>query len=194
MSKSFPGEQALELSLPPGQFSSTSITSTNHHKLHCSGLTHFRTEGAADLVEEGIRLTPELIGSPGWLVAIYGLLGREKEARAALDFYNEGKTSKRRIQNIMYLFPFKDRSVADRFAEGMIKAGMPGRPSGYFPAYKENQLMAETLYLPARSPALRDEGRINPKFSLDYYRKTLYYRNRADVDGTIDALRKAGLK
>ena len=45
----------------------------------------------------------------------------------------------------MYFFPFKDRVVADRFAEGLAKAGAPGRPSGYLPAYKENQLTGEEI-------------------------------------------------
>ena len=36
--------------------------------------------------------------------------------------------------------------------------------------------------------------RIDPKFSLDYFAKTLPYKNQADTERLIDALRKAGLK
>jgi len=36
--------------------------------------------------------------------------------------------------------------------------------------------------------------KINPKFSLEQYSKTLYFKNKADTDRTLDALRKAGLK
>jgi adenylate cyclase len=36
--------------------------------------------------------------------------------------------------------------------------------------------------------------KINPKFSLEKYTKTIYFKNQADVDRTIEALRKAGLK
>jgi adenylate cyclase len=36
--------------------------------------------------------------------------------------------------------------------------------------------------------------KINPKFSLDRYAKTLYFKNKADIDRTLDALHKAGLK
>ena len=36
--------------------------------------------------------------------------------------------------------------------------------------------------------------RIDPKFSLDHYAKTLPHKNQADIELTIDALRKAGLK
>jgi hypothetical protein len=45
----------------------------------------------------------------------------------------------------MFPFPFKDRAVADRFAEGMFKAGMAGPPSAYFPSFKENQLTGEEI-------------------------------------------------
>jgi adenylate cyclase len=36
--------------------------------------------------------------------------------------------------------------------------------------------------------------RINPKFSLDYYAKTLPYKDQSETDKIVNALRKAGLK
>ena len=36
--------------------------------------------------------------------------------------------------------------------------------------------------------------RINPKFSLDYFAKTLTYKDQSVNDRTVAALRKAGLK
>jgi hypothetical protein len=36
--------------------------------------------------------------------------------------------------------------------------------------------------------------RIQPTFSLDYQDKTALYKNKADTDRYMDALRKAGLK
>lgn len=102
-------------------------------------------EEAANIVEKRLRLNPELTGSAAWMVAAYGLLGRKEEARGAWDiylkgrdWYNRGKVHQ--IQGMMYFFPFKDRVVADRFAEGLGRAGVKGQPTGYFPAYKENQL------------------------------------------------------
>ena len=35
--------------------------------------------------------------------------------------------------------------MSDRFAEGLAKAGVNGRPGGYFPAFKENQLSGEEI-------------------------------------------------
>jgi Tfp pilus assembly protein PilF len=36
--------------------------------------------------------------------------------------------------------------------------------------------------------------RIKPNFSLEWYAKTIYFKNQTDIDKTIEALRKAGLK
>jgi adenylate cyclase len=36
--------------------------------------------------------------------------------------------------------------------------------------------------------------KINPKFSLEWYKKTLYFKNPNDINRTLEALRKAGLK
>jgi len=36
--------------------------------------------------------------------------------------------------------------------------------------------------------------RINPKFSLDYYAKTLPLKDQSEIDKTVNAMRKAGLK
>jgi TolB-like protein/Flp pilus assembly protein TadD len=104
-------------------------------------------EEAAALIERGLRINPELTGSASWLTATYGLLGKEKEARAALEIYNKGRPVKPTIRNIMYFFPFNDMGLADRFAEGLIKAGVPGRPSEYLPSFKENRLKGEEIKL-----------------------------------------------
>ena len=45
----------------------------------------------------------------------------------------------------------------------------------------------------ARAAASRgSEDKTN--FSLEWYTKTIYFKNQADIDKTIEALRKAGLK
>ena len=95
-------------------------------------------EEAATLMEKAQRINPDLTGWAAWLSSIYGLLGREKEARQALDIYQKGWTIKQRLPLVMFFFPFKDQNVANRYAEGIIKAGLPGKPSGYFPAFPEN--------------------------------------------------------
>jgi len=104
-------------------------------------------EEAANLIEKGIRINPESTGTFSYLAVIYGLLGRQKEAREALEtFIKEwGGHANPTLSAIMFPFPFKDREVVDRFAVGMVKAGMAGPPSAYFPAFKENQLTGEEI-------------------------------------------------
>ena len=104
-------------------------------------------EEAANLIEKARRTNPEITGSTSWLAVIYGLLGRQKDARAALETYIRvwGGHANPTLPAIMYPFPFKDRAVADRFAEGMVKAGIAGLPSAYFPSYKKNQLTGEEI-------------------------------------------------
>jgi len=104
-------------------------------------------EEAANLIEKGRRINPESTGTFSFLAVIYGLLGRQKEAREALETFIKkwGGHANPTLSEIMFPFPFKDRAVVDRFAEGMVKAGMTGPPAGYFPVYKENQLTGEEI-------------------------------------------------
>jgi adenylate cyclase len=58
--------------------------------------------------------------------------------------------------------------------------------------------LGATYSLMGREKEARAEAeevlRINPKFSLDYYAKTLPYKDQSEKDKIIDAMRKAGLK
>jgi hypothetical protein len=47
----------------------------------------------------------------------------------------------------LFIQPFRDRAVGDRYAEGLLRAGFaPAKISGgYFPAFKENQLTEEEI-------------------------------------------------
>ncbi len=103
-------------------------------------------EETATLFEKGRELNPKYFGNMAWGAATYALLGREQEARAALEFYlKTWEPTGVPLFRVMYFYPFKERAVADRLAEGLIKAGMPGRPSEYFHASKENQLTGKEI-------------------------------------------------
>jgi adenylate cyclase len=58
--------------------------------------------------------------------------------------------------------------------------------------------LAATYSLSGRDEEAHAEAeevlRINPKFSLEYYAKTLPFKNQAQLDRYIEAMRKAGLK
>jgi adenylate cyclase len=86
---------------------------------------------------------------------------------------------------------------------------MTGQYAEAIPAFKK-ALNRNPNYLPAhaflaasyvslgREPeataAAEQVLRINPKFSLESYAKTLPYKNKADIERYVAALRKAGLK
>ena len=58
--------------------------------------------------------------------------------------------------------------------------------------------LAATYSMMGREKEARAEAaevlRINPRFSVDYWVKTLGYKDQSETDKLVDALRKAGLK
>ena len=113
--------------------------------LGCAQFCMGNLEEAAALIERGLKINPDMTRSGSWLVAIYGLLGKEEEARTALETFSKGRAPKPGMRNITYFFPFTDQALADRFAEGLIKGGVPGRASEYLPGFKENRLKGEEI-------------------------------------------------
>jgi hypothetical protein len=45
----------------------------------------------------------------------------------------------------MYFWPFENIQVSDRFADGLIKAGLPGGLGGYYKISKENRLTGDAI-------------------------------------------------
>jgi hypothetical protein len=45
----------------------------------------------------------------------------------------------------MSSFFIEDRKVADRYADGLAKAGWPGQPTQYYKIYEENRLTGEEI-------------------------------------------------
>jgi len=134
------------------------------------GMAHFcmgELAEAGRLTEDALRLNPKNLGMGVQLAAFYGLLGRDQEARETL----ANVRKKLRIAPLdvsMWGYPFQDRAVADRYAEGLLKAGVSsqlpgspltgttggegllktgdsGQPFGYLPAFKGNQLTGEQI-------------------------------------------------
>jgi len=69
------------------------------------------------------------------------------------------------------------------------------RNPNYLPAHAFHAASYSSLGRETEAAAAAKEVlRINPKFSLESYAKTLPYKNKADIERYIAALRKAGLK
>jgi len=81
------------------------------------------------------------------LAACYSLLGRDQDARAIIEIRKKNPMSGPNVAESFFQVPLADRAVVERFAEGLIQAGLPpGKiAGGYFPAFKENQLTGEEV-------------------------------------------------
>ena len=83
------------------------------------------------------------------LAVVYANLGRIEEARNTLEplikYYAGRGVEVVNLRMQMYLRPFKDKEVEKRFADGLIKAGIPGEPGGYYKIYQENKLTGEQI-------------------------------------------------
>ena len=110
------------------------------------GLAYFcmgQYEKAVTSLERAITLNPKAHQFSGVLAAAYAHLGRDEQAREALEKFRG--ISPITLGELMYRHPFKDPETAERFASGFLKAGMPGKPSGYYKIYEENKLAGEEI-------------------------------------------------
>jgi TolB-like protein/Flp pilus assembly protein TadD len=113
------------------------------------GVCHFimgNLEAAITYLEKGLTLNPELNNFSCFLAASHALLGNEVEAQKALAEYL--KRFPRFPPSINFLYnwwPFKDSKVFDRFAQGLVKAGLRGDPNNYFKVSEENKLNGEQI-------------------------------------------------
>jgi len=119
--------------------------------LSAAGMAYFimgDLQKAATMTERAINHNPTIVGRYERLSAIYALLGRNQDAQAAYDkslkAWNFGRFPAN-LTTIMSSFLVNDRKVADRYADGLVKAGWPGQPSEYYKIYEENRLTGEEI-------------------------------------------------
>ncbi len=118
--------------------------------LYYLGLAHFcmgKLDEAVSLNERALTHNPELMGPAIVLAAIYAQIGHDQEAENMLKKLLKGEQFIPDIQAIMYMFPFKDLEVSDRFAGGLIKAGagLLGETLDYLKISKKNKLTGDEI-------------------------------------------------
>jgi tetratricopeptide (TPR) repeat protein len=83
------------------------------------------------------------------LAVVYANLGRIEEARNTFEHLIKSHAGSGlgglNLRFQMYFRPFKDKEVEKRFADGLIKAGIPGEPGGYYKIYQENKLTGDQI-------------------------------------------------
>jgi TolB-like protein/class 3 adenylate cyclase len=119
--------------------------------LYEAGMAYFFMgdfQKAATMTERSINHNPTIVGRYEGLSAIYALLGRNQDAQ---DAHKKGKKAwsptvfPNDMITVMIYFLVRDRQVADRYADGLVKAGWPGLPSEYYKIYDENKLTGEEI-------------------------------------------------
>jgi len=113
------------------------------------GMAHFclgKLAEAASLSEKALRLNPENVGMGEQVAAFYALTGRDQEARATITTVRK-KLRIAPLDYYMWSLPFGDRAIADGYAEGLLKAGVPpgNMSGGYLHAFKGNQLTGQEI-------------------------------------------------
>ena len=104
-----------------------------------------RWETAIPFVERFLKYNPDSGLGNLYLAMLYGQVGREQEAQAMLDKGTKGMPgAMKNVRGILSLFPFKDQILA-KMAEGFIKAGLPGEPSGFYKVSAENRLAGKEI-------------------------------------------------
>jgi adenylate cyclase len=99
------------------------------------------------VLERAIRLNPELSGSVAlYQSIIYGIQGRNEEARTAYEIFLKSRmTPVRNLNDILLYLPFADPKKLDRIADALIKAGAPGQPTDYYRILKENRINGQEV-------------------------------------------------
>jgi len=114
------------------------------------GVNHFsmgNLEEAITFLEKGLSINPKLNNFSCFLAASHALLGHDIEAKKALGEYLKmfPKGFPVTMQLLYYAWPFKDSKVFDRFAQGLVKAGLRGDPKNYYKVNEDNKLNSQEI-------------------------------------------------
>jgi len=105
-----------------------------------------RWEDAVPFIERFVKYNPKAGFGYLTLAMLYAQVGRDQEARAIFDKGTKGwPATMKNVRFLMTTFPQKDLQVMERFAEGYIKAGLPGESSGFYKISKENRLTGKEI-------------------------------------------------
>jgi adenylate cyclase len=105
-----------------------------------------RWEEAVPYLERFIKYNPKTTFGYITLANIYAHVGRIQDAQTALEKGIKGwPPTMKSLRSIMTMLPLKDSQMKERFAEGYLKAGLPGEPSGYYKITAENRLTGDEI-------------------------------------------------
>jgi len=143
--------------------------------------------------ERGVALSPNGADAHAHLAMTLRYVGRPEEAITLL----KQATRLNPMPPNWYLFSLGDAyCLTGQYEEAIatVQKALRHNPDDLM----AHIIMASSYSMGGREEEARAEAaevlRIDPRFSLEYYAKTLPFKNQADTELVIDALRKAGLK
>jgi hypothetical protein len=102
-------------------------------------------EEAANFFGKAHAIIPKAYRWSGPLAAAYAHLGKNLEAKAAIENFIKFCPYHPTLMEAMFYFPFKDHTVADRLAKGLLKAGLKSKTSRYIRVSEEDRLSGEEI-------------------------------------------------
>jgi TolB-like protein/class 3 adenylate cyclase len=147
--------------------------------LYIIGLSHFASgsyDKAADYVERAIEIDPKTNAYARLLVASYGKLGMEKEAKEALLRFRKLWRHNFWIAVGVFYYPFEDGEVLKHLADGFEAAGTAIRPpSRYLKLDRETRLTGQEIKTLLFGHTIK---------GLDYSQGTAWDQKRT-IDGKV---------
>lgn len=105
-----------------------------------------RWKKAIPFLETAYKLYPKGTYILRILSVAYAHAGRLQEAAAALSKATDGwPPTMKNLRYVMSLSPSKDLQDLESLAEGYLKAGIPGEPSGFYKISRENKLNGKEI-------------------------------------------------
>ena len=102
-------------------------------------------ENAVRILEMALNLSPNDRSVLQYLAAAYGHLGDNQISRQILDRYLQELYGVSSLRYVILWEPFKKQTDGQLFAEGLIKAGMPGKLSDYPKLYEQFKLSGKEI-------------------------------------------------
>jgi adenylate cyclase len=172
------------------------LNDTLDNSYHLLGSVYFNQgqhEKAIAEMERAIALNPNGANNYAGMANMVGYLGRWDES---IQLTKKAIRLRPFAPAFYYYYLGRAYFMTGQFDESItaVKKALNVNPN-YFPALPLLAACYSSLDRHAEAAAAADEVlRINPKFTLEAYAKIMGYKNKADKDRYIAALRKAGLK
>jgi tetratricopeptide (TPR) repeat protein len=101
---------------------------------------------AIPYLEKALKLNPKGTLIYRVLAVAYAQTGRVQEAKKMLDIgFKAWPPEMKNLRFVMYFSPTADLERLERLAEGYLKAGLPGEPSGFYKISPEQKLTGEEI-------------------------------------------------